>query len=107
MFDVVEASIAELRRALETGETTAVELIDAYPAKVVVSRTIDLPNGEGFNAETLEYGNLIDEGILDPVKVTHSAVVNAGSVARMVLTTEASVVDKPEERAEAGHGHEH
>ena len=74
---------------------------------VVVSRTIDLPNGEGFNAETLEYGNLIDEGILDPVKVTHSAVVNAGSVARMVLTTEASVVDKPEESAEAGHGHEH
>ncbi|KKO84008.1 chaperonin GroEL [Corynebacterium otitidis] len=74
---------------------------------VVVSRTIDLPNGEGFNAETLEYGNLIDEGILDPVKVTHSAVVNAGSVARMVLTTEASVVDKPEESAEDGHGHEH
>ncbi|MDO4928831.1 MAG: chaperonin GroEL [Corynebacterium sp.] len=64
---------------------------------VVVSRITGLPNGEGFNAATLEYGNLIEQGIIDPVKVTHSAVVNATSVARMVLTTEASVVDKPED----------
>lgn len=62
---------------------------------VVVSRIVGLPNGSGFNAATLEYGDLIAAGIIDPVKVTHSAVVNATSVARMVLTTEASVVDKP------------
>ena len=71
---------------------------------VVVSKVALLPNGEGFNAATLEYGNLIAQGIIDPVKVTHSAVVNAASVARMVLTTEASVVNKPEEE-EAGHQH--
>ena len=76
---------------------------------VVVSRVAEMSNGEGFNANTLEYGNLIDNGIIDPVKVTHSAVVNATSVARMVLTTEASVVEKPQEQqpADAGHGHQH
>ena len=76
---------------------------------VVVSRVAEMSNGEGFNANTLEYGNLIDNGIIDPVKVTHSAVVNATSVARMVLTTEASVVEKPaeEEPAQSGHAHAH
>ncbi|QTH60274.1 chaperonin GroEL [Corynebacterium hindlerae] len=75
---------------------------------VVVARTAELPNGEGFNAATLEYGNLLEQGIIDPVKVTHSAVVNATSVARMVLTTEASVVEKPvEETPDAGHHHHH
>ncbi len=74
---------------------------------VVVARTAELPNGEGFNAATLEYGNLIEQGIIDPVKVTHSAVVNASSVARMVLTTEASVVNKREEPEAAAHGHHH
>ncbi len=72
---------------------------------VVVSKVAEMGNGEGFNAATLEYGNLIDQGIIDPVKVTHSAVVNAASVARMVLTTEASVVTKPAEEAEEGHVH--
>ncbi len=72
---------------------------------VVVARTAELPQGEGFNAATLEYGNLVEEGIIDPVKVTHSAVVNASSVARMVLTTEASVVDKPEETDASAHAH--
>lgn len=76
---------------------------------VVVSRVAEMSNGEGFNANTLDYGNLIDNGIIDPVKVTHSAVVNAASVARMVLTTEASVVEKPQEEqpADAGHSHQH
>ncbi|WIM68160.1 chaperonin GroEL [Corynebacterium breve] len=77
---------------------------------VVVSKVAELPNGEGFNAQTMEYGNLIDQGIIDPVKVTHSAVVNATSVARMILTTEASVVEKPADPAEAAagvHGHHH
>ena len=76
---------------------------------VVVNRIKDLPNGEGLNADTLEYGNLIEQGIIDPVKVTHSAVDNATSVARMVLTTETAVVDKPEaEKPEAeGHHHHH
>ena len=76
---------------------------------VVVAHVAEKANGEGFNAATLEYGNLLEQGIIDPVKVTHSAVVNAASVARMVLTTEASVVEKPaeEEPAQAAHAHAH
>ena len=77
---------------------------------VVVAHVAEKANGEGFNAATLEYGNLLEQGIIDPVKVTHSAVVNAASVARMVLTTEASVVEKPAEDDEEqgqSHGHSH
>lgn len=77
---------------------------------VVVSRVADLKNGFGFNAATLGYDDLLAAGIIDPVKVTHSAVVNATSVARMVLTTEASVVDKPQPPVPpvpGGHGHHH
>ncbi len=62
----------------------------------------------GFNAATLTYGDLLAEGIIDPVKVTRSAVVNAASVARMVLTTETAIVEKPADHDEqAGHGHSH
>ena len=73
---------------------------------VVTSKVAELPAGQGFNAATLSYGDLAADGIIDPVKVTRSAVLNAASVARMVLTTEAAVVDKPVEvDAHAGHGH--
>ena len=73
---------------------------------VVVSKVTDLPAGHGLNAATLEYGDLVAQGVIDPVKVTRSAVLNAASVARMVLTTETAVVDKPAEAdAHAGHGH--
>ncbi|HCS58395.1 MAG TPA: molecular chaperone GroEL, partial [Gordonia polyisoprenivorans] len=74
---------------------------------VVVNRVAESGAGEGYNAATLTYGDLIAEGIIDPVKVTRSAVVNAASVARMVLTTETAVTDKPEQAAEAGRGHGH
>ncbi len=74
---------------------------------VVVSRIAEMDNGSGFNAATLEYGDLLSQGIIDPVKVTHSAVVNAASVARMVLTTETAVVDKPEKPAAEQQGHHH
>ncbi|MDO4909686.1 MAG: chaperonin GroEL [Corynebacterium sp.] len=74
---------------------------------VVVSHIAEMGNGEGFNAATLEYGNLVETGIVDPVKVTHSAVVNASSVARMVLTTDVSVVEKVEENPAPAAGHNH
>jgi chaperonin GroEL len=74
---------------------------------VVVSKVAELPEGQGFNAATLEYGDLAADGVVDPVKVTRSAVLNAASVARMVLTTETAVVEKPEEAADDGHGHGH
>lgn len=73
---------------------------------VVVSKVGE--GKEGFNAATLTYGDLLTDGVVDPVKVTRSAVINAASVARMVLTTESAVVDKPaEEEDDHGHGHAH
>src|SRR5215813_11586611 len=77
---------------------------------VVVAKVATLGEGNGFNAATGEYGDLIAQGVLDPVKVTRSAVQNAASIAGMLLTTEALVVEKPEEEEEAaagGHGHGH
>ncbi|MFF0815529.1 chaperonin GroEL [Rhodococcus sp. NPDC003318] len=74
---------------------------------VVVSKVLEAPKGHGFNAATLTYGDLLADGVVDPVKVTRSAVVNAASVARMVLTTESAVVEKPAAEAEAAHGHGH
>jgi chaperonin GroEL len=74
---------------------------------VVVNTVSELPAGQGFNAATLEYGDLAADGVVDPVKVTRSAVLNAASVARMILTTETAVVDKPAEEADDGHGHGH
>jgi chaperonin GroEL len=76
---------------------------------VVVTKVREGKIGEGFNAATGEYGDLVAQGVLDPVKVTRSALVNATSIAGMLLTTETLVVDKPEdeEPAAAGHGHGH
>jgi chaperonin GroEL len=76
---------------------------------VVVSRVRESGDGVGYNADSGEYGDLVAQGILDPVKVTRSALVNATSIAGMLLTTETLVVDKPEdeEPAAAGHGHGH
>jgi chaperonin GroEL len=74
---------------------------------VVVNTIAGLPRGHGFNAATREYGDLIAQGVLDPVKVTRSAVENAGSIAGMLLTTEAAVAELPEPEEANGHGHSH
>ncbi|HEY1134487.1 MAG TPA: chaperonin GroEL [Nocardioides sp.] len=77
---------------------------------VVVSKVRELGVGNGYNAATGEYGDLVAQGVLDPVKVTRSALVNAVSIAGLLLTTETLVVDKPEEEepaAAGGHGHGH
>ena len=75
---------------------------------VVVSKVADLPVGHGLNAATGEYVDLMAAGVIDPVKVTRSALQNAASIAAMLLTTEALVVEKREEQpAEQGGGHGH
>jgi chaperonin GroEL len=65
--------------------------------------------GSGYNAATDTYGDLIGAGVIDPVKVTRSALANAASIAALLLTTETLVVEKPEEEepaaAHAGHSH--
>lgn len=77
---------------------------------VVVEKVRELGVGHGLDAATGQYGDLVAAGVIDPVKVTRSALVNAASIASMVLTTDTLVVEKPEEEPEAaaaGHGHGH
>ena len=78
---------------------------------VVVNNVAEMAPGGGFNAATLTYGNLLDDGVVDPVKVTRAAVTNAASIARMILTTESAIVEKKEfvadEQTSGGHGHGH
>jgi chaperonin GroEL len=75
---------------------------------VVVSKVRALKPNEGYNAATDTYGDLAKDGVIDPVKVTRSALANAASIAAMFITTEALVFEKKdEEEADAGHGHKH
>ena len=74
---------------------------------VVVSLVSAMPPGEGLNAATGKYEDLFKAGVIDPVKVTRSALANAASIAGMLLTTEVLVVDKPAEEAPAADGHGH
>jgi chaperonin GroEL len=77
---------------------------------VVTAKIADLDFNQGYNAATGEYGDMVAQGVIDPVKVTRSAVLNAASIAAMLLTTEALVAERPEEETEAaagGHGHSH
>ena len=78
---------------------------------VVVAKVRAMKHNEGFNAATDVYGDLAADGVIDPVKVTRSALANAASSAAMFITTEAVVYEKPAEQAAAdaagGHGHSH
>jgi chaperonin GroEL len=67
---------------------------------VVASKVAELDAGQGYNALTGEYGDLVSAGIIDPVKVTRSALRNAASIAALVLTTETLVVEKKEDEDE-------
>ncbi|MBO8154210.1 chaperonin GroEL [Thermovirga sp.] len=71
-----------------------------YQGDVVIEKVKSLKKGHGLNAATGEYEDLVKAGIIDPVKVTRSALQNAGSIAAMVLTTEALVADKPKKENE-------
>jgi chaperonin GroEL len=77
---------------------------------VVVAKVRALKSHEGFNAATDVYGDLAKDGVIDPVKVTRSALANAASIAAMFITTEAVVYERPAEEAQdaaGGHGHSH
>jgi chaperonin GroEL len=119
---LVQAStkLADLRASLSGDAAIGVEVVRkaleaplywiasnaGVDGAVVVSKVTE--GKDGFNAATLVYGDLVTDGVVDPVKVTRSAVLNAVSVARMVLTTESAVVDKPAaEEADDHHGHAH
>ncbi len=89
-----------LRRALEE-PLRRIAINAGKDGSVIVEEVKKLPKGEGYNAETETYGNMIDMGIPDPTKVTRSTVENAISIAAMVLTTNCLVADRPDERAAA------
>jgi chaperonin GroEL len=80
-----------------------------FDGYVVVGKVKGLDFGHGLDAATGEYVDLVKSGIVDPVKVTHSAVANATSIAGLLLTTESLIVEKPAapEPAAAGGGHGH
>ncbi|MET7393611.1 chaperonin GroEL [Dactylosporangium sp. NPDC005572] len=80
-----------------------------FDGYVVVGKVQAQDFGHGLDAATGDYVDLVKSGIVDPVKVTHSAVANAASIAGLLLTTESLIVEKPEapEPAAGGHGHGH
>ena len=91
-----EATGAEIvRRALEE-PLKQIANNAGLEGGVVVEKVRALPNGEGLNAATGEYGDMVKNGIVDPTKVTRSALQNAGSIGALFLTTEAVIAEKPE-----------
>jgi chaperonin GroEL len=117
-----EAALAKLD--LEGDEATGANIVRdalAEPARriaanagyegAVIVQQIRAESDRGFNAATGEWVDMVKAGIIDPAKVTRSALQNAASIAALVLTTEASVVEKPEDEDEdaagGGHGHQH
>jgi chaperonin GroEL len=121
---LIRAAAAVSNLKLEGDEATGAQIVfssTSEPAKliasnagyegaVVVERIRSEGNGRGFNAENGEWVDMVKVGIIDPAKVTRSALQNAASIAALVLTTESAVVEKPEEEEPApggGHGHMH
>jgi chaperonin GroEL len=110
-IDALEKFVATLAGDERTGATIVLKALTAplhliaenagFQGDVVVEKVRSLKAGHGLNAVTGEYVDMIDAGIIDPVKVTRSALQNAGSIAAMVLTTEAIVADKPEKKEPA------
>ena len=77
-----------------------------HEGAIVVQRVKDLAGEDGFNAQTEQYENLVQAGVIDPTKVVRSALQNAASIASLLLTTEAVISQAPEEHkaVAAGHG---
>jgi chaperonin GroEL len=90
-----------VRRALEE-PARIIALNAGVEGSLVVERLKGLPAGHGYNAETGQYGDLLKDGIVDPAKVTRSALENAASIASMLLTTEALIAEKPEKEKPGG-----
>jgi chaperonin GroEL len=96
---VRKAAVEPLRWIAENG---------GEPGYVVTARVAELESGNGFNAATGDYGDLLAAGVIDPVKVTRSALANAASIASLLLTTETLIVEKPEEdESSEAHTHSH
>ena len=94
--DADESTGAEImRRALEE-PIRQIAQNSGFEGSVVVDKVRGMKPGEGLNAETGEYGDLVSAGVIDPTMVTRSALQNAASIAKNILTTEAIVAEPPE-----------
>src|SRR5882672_696020 len=102
--------IAIIRRAIEEPMRQIVQNA-GEEGSIVINKVREGKGNFGYNAQTNSYGDLLDQGVIDPVKVVRSALQNAASVAGLMLTTEALVAEKPKEKeaapggGHAGHGH--
>ncbi|MDR5699708.1 chaperonin GroEL [Agromyces aerolatus] len=95
-LDGDEATGANIVRVAIEAPLKQIALNAGLEPGVVANKVSELPAGHGLNAATGEYGDLLAQGIIDPAKVTRSALQNAASIAGLFLTTEAVVADKPE-----------
>ena len=98
-----QAGVNIIKRAIEEplrriSENAGVE------GSIVVDKVKGGSGSFGFNAQTEEYGDLIEAGVIDPTKVVRTALQNAASVAALLLTTQAMVAEKPEKKGAAGGG---
>jgi chaperonin GroEL len=102
-----EAGIKIVLRALEEPLRIIVDNAGAEPS-VVLNKVLEGKGNYGFNAQTEEYGDLVQQGVIDPTKVTRTALQNAASVASLMLTTDAMVAELVEEKkGGGGGGHDH
>jgi len=93
-----------VRRALE--EPMRVIASNAgFDAAVIINHVKETSDATGFDARKGVYVNMVEEGIIDPAKVARSAIQNAASIAGLLLTTEAAIVEIPEEKKDKGHDH--
>ncbi|MCK3770849.1 chaperonin GroEL [Microbacterium aerolatum] len=98
-LDGDEATGANIVRVAISAPLKQIALNAGLEAGVVANKVSELPTGQGLNAATGEYVDMFDAGIIDPAKVTRSALQNAASIAGLFLTTEVVVADKPEKVA--------
>ncbi|WP_336501995.1 chaperonin GroEL [Microbacterium paraoxydans] len=98
-LDGDEATGANIVRVAIEAPLKQIALNAGLEPGVVANKVSELPAGQGLNAATGEYGDMFAQGIIDPAKVTRSALQNAASIAGLFLTTEAVVADKPEKAA--------
>ena len=101
-----DVGIGIARRAMEEPLRQIVANAGMEPA-VVLRKVADGEGAFGFNAQTEEYGDLVEMGILDPTKVVRCALQNASSIAGLLITTEASVAEKVEDEKAHAHAHAH
>ncbi|HZM35944.1 MAG TPA: chaperonin GroEL [Burkholderiales bacterium] len=101
-----DAGIKIVMKALEEPLRIIVDNAGAEPS-VVLNKVLESKGNSGFNAQTEEYGDLVQQGVIDPTKVSRTALQNAASVAGLMLTTDAMVAELVEEKKGGGGGHSH